>query len=173
MQVSEATTRSLLNFASSRGYASFMLDEPCSVRVDGRNLLCIPSELTPQLPPSMLQMIASGQLIKVNASSVMQLLPCCRPGGRCCPDGPVALDQAWNAQNHGVSCCTKKMVEQALRRDAAAIATQTAGWQTLVDQQVAKAWGALSDAEDEGAEGDAASRGVRRGKDGHGAWSLG
>ena len=119
MQVSESKTRALLRFMAARGYAAYVIDEPCSVRLDGRNLLMLPSERAPKL-----RSIGAHQLLRVSERSIFGLMPCCRPGQACCPNGPVALEYAWTKENSGVSCCTRKMVERVFKNDAAGRARQ-------------------------------------------------
>ena len=114
---------------------TFAVDESCSVRLDGRNLLNVPSERVRWLPAPVLERIAKGELVRVNESGVMGLLPCCAPGGRCCRDGNVALDQAWTAKNRGFSCCTQKTVDKEMGREGR-VREVRAAWDLLREEQV-------------------------------------
>ena len=86
------------------------------MRLDGRNVLHVPSEWLRAHHGAWEPRLAAGQLLLVNESTIMRLWPCCAPGGPCCPDGPVPLNEAWTPANGGVSCCTRRQIDRAFSR---------------------------------------------------------
>ena len=113
-QQASGTAARVLAFFGRRNYTSFVVDEECSVRVDGRNALHVPAEWLATSGASVLRpWMSQGALLRVDEAWLHALWPCCRPGAACCPDGPVALTKAWTPDNNGVSCCTKRIVDRA------------------------------------------------------------
>lgn len=109
---SHSETQALLSFIAHLGYSSFMVesDGPCGLRFDCRNLICVPHERSEALR-SVRRHLHSYDVLPVNASTIIEFAhPCCKPYGACCPDGPVPMSEAWTAQNHGISCCTPKVM---------------------------------------------------------------
>jgi hypothetical protein len=81
-------TQELLAEIAALGYDAYMVEESCSTRADGRNLICLPRSRYALLAGSpALATATSARLLRlVNVSSIAHTaFPCCAAGGACCP----------------------------------------------------------------------------------------
>ena len=103
----------LLNLTAALGYASYMVEEVCGLRMDSRNLLHVPRLSRSRLEASAPFTLAysAWRLLPVNASSIAEFAyPCCAAGGACCRTPPTTL-QIFKP----VSCCTEAVVVEWLK----------------------------------------------------------
>lgn len=108
MHKDQAFTGRLLDFVNGLGYHAYLVDEVCGLRVDCRNLLCLPASRMAVLKHShtLLLAQASRRLIPIGATSFRSLaFPCCAPGGGC--------------------KCTRKSVTLWLNRNPVSLVNQT------------------------------------------------
>ena len=82
-------TAQLLSFIQSLGYASFLVEEPCGMRMDCRNILALPRKSAiardTQLSHTLTIALRSRTLVRVDNRSIFdQAYPCCVDGGACC-----------------------------------------------------------------------------------------
>ena len=91
--------RELIEFASARDYAVFMVNEACGRKQDCRNFLCVPREwLERSVSSAIYHGFLRGDLVSVNSESIVNMAnPCCHPGGPCC-------------RHNGHHCCNRKVV---------------------------------------------------------------
>lgn len=89
----------LLRDIESLDYDAYLVEEPCGVRADCRNLLCFPRARARLFTgsPTLSLALASRTLVRVTSESIVSMAyPCCAKGGACC-------------QQRG-SCCNFKAV---------------------------------------------------------------
>ena len=103
----------LLNLTAALGYASYIVEEVCGLRMDSRNLLHVPRLSRSRLEASAPFTLAysAWRLLPVNASSIAEFAyPCCAAGGACCrmPQTPQQIFKP-------VSCCTEAVVVEWLK----------------------------------------------------------
>ena len=82
-----APARELLQAVASMGYDSFMVDEPCGIPLDCRNVVCVPRERRQAFERSahVAAGTKEGWLVEVDAKTVQSFgFPCCARGGGCC-----------------------------------------------------------------------------------------
>jgi len=110
VQRDHALAASVLAYAESLGYVSYLIEEACGARRDCRNLLHVPRE-------TMRAFVASPAVVAARADGTLRLVdsfnlhahgsPCCVPHGPCCPD---PADAAF--------CCSRAAVAAYGRRRA-------------------------------------------------------
>ena len=91
-----AYTQRLLSQIESLGYDAHLVEERCGARADCRNLLCAPTEQRRRLARSaaVRNAVASGWLVRVNRSSIIErAYPCCAAGGACPSCSPSEVDR--------------------------------------------------------------------------------
>lgn len=102
-----APARDLLAATASLGYDSFLVEEPCGIPLDCRNVVSVPRERRRAFARSegVINATRAGWLVEVNASSVQQFgFPCCAHGGDCC-----RTDSTW------WTCCQPVQLGRARR----------------------------------------------------------
>lgn len=100
-----AYTVALLELIARLGYDMFVVEEPCGIRMDCRNLLCVPaSRISTLLRSATLDLAVSSRvLLAVDAATILShAYPCCRSHLACCPLGPV----------EGGSCCSPHRIQE-------------------------------------------------------------
>ena len=120
--VDPSFTDALLTFLDGAGFAVFLIEESCGMRMDCRNLLAIPKD-GPLLFPSGLRRahtpsptldIALGARVLVpvdRASITTHAYPCCRHGGECCRTSKAHAEFLGHP-----SCCMWGHVRGMLKR---------------------------------------------------------
>ncbi|KAL1519639.1 hypothetical protein AB1Y20_023150 [Prymnesium parvum] len=110
-------SKRLLQFTSSLGYESFLVEEVCGLRMDCRNILHVPRDHLSALmaSPVMTLATASWRVMSVNASSIIEYAyPCCASSSQCCPS-TSGVASAKKAKYEHAGCCDEKSVTAWLR----------------------------------------------------------
>ena len=125
-------TRDLLSYIDSLGYDSFVIEEPCGVRADCRNLLNLPRRGATQRAspfygsPTLDLATAARRLFAVDGGSIFEhAYPCCARGGACCNKNTVGgahqlllvmlPSSALLSDSHLVACLVRHRLLQPAR----------------------------------------------------------
>jgi FkbM family methyltransferase len=110
-------TIELLGFITAAGYDSFLVEEPCGVHMDCRNIISFPRSRRLEFADSPTLHLASvsSALQAVNVNTIAaKAFPCCARGGQCCP-----------ARG---GCCTFGLVHEWLEQQGTAPPFSRASW---------------------------------------------
>ncbi|KAJ1616061.1 hypothetical protein T492DRAFT_1106559 [Pavlovales sp. CCMP2436] len=113
-------TRELLRELSANGYDSFLVEEPCGVRGDCRNIIGFPRSRRNEFrdSPTLHLASVSSSLLPVNVSTIAsKAFPCCALGGEYC-------------LTSSSGCCNLRAVTGWLERQVNAPPFSRANWYT-------------------------------------------
>jgi FkbM family methyltransferase len=113
VHANQTYTQELIGLIEILGYDAFMVEEPCGVRQDCRNLLCLPRARRDTLldSPTLDLAVSGGVLLAVGPHTILRYAyPCCRAGGTCCPRTGGSRRQGAGEQYH--SCCSHWRIDE-------------------------------------------------------------
>lgn len=119
VHLDRAATIALLGVIEWLRYDAYLVEEPCGIRLDCRNLLCVPRSRTDTLigSPTLDLAAATNALVAVSADTVLgHAYPCCALGGFCCPTSGAACCAHWRVNEWRRACMNLTQYKGA-RRD--------------------------------------------------------